>query len=60
MAIENYKKQITFRFFVLNQLVFFLIDAYSTAKFLFEQGSHRVPDIEIISQNGKMMNELPY
>jgi len=53
---KKYKNK--FRFvLVLNQLVFF-IDAYSTAKFLFEQGSHRVPDFEIISQNGKMMNEL--
>jgi len=29
------------------------IDAYSTAKFLFEQASYKVPGIEISSHNGK-------
>jgi len=30
------------------------IDAYSTAKFLFEQASETVPEIEISSHNGKI------
>ncbi len=29
------------------------LDAYSTAKFLFEQASYPVPEIEILSHNGK-------
>jgi hypothetical protein len=31
----------------------YYIDAYSTAKFLFEKASYPVPEIEILSHNGK-------
>lgn len=34
------------------------VDAYSSAKFLFEQALYPVPGIEIISQNGK--NKIHY
>ena len=30
-----------------------IVDAYATAKHLFERASHRVPNIEIESHNGK-------